>query len=174
MFYLLSVLLFSCNLGGSARLRGFEENYDRVENYAIDYFSNSLDSAVYYVGNLRLMPSDSINFNQKNIYRYALRGDTLNIYFKERILFNYLIKDGYISTGKIFYPFEDRIALWGQFKNNKIDGIVVSFSQNGDILEIMEFHNGKYKGHIYQWQHGSISSRRLSLSSPFENSVIER
>jgi hypothetical protein len=120
------------------------------------------------------MPSDSINFSGENIYHHVFRGDSLNIYFKERLLFNYAIKDGYISTGKIFYPFEDRIALWGQFKDNKIDGIVVLFNINGEILEIIEFRKGKYKSHIYHWHIGSASSRRLILHSPFENSVIDR
>ncbi len=143
--YLLFFVFFSCTNRGSRRFYEFENNYDRQENYAIDYFSNSRDSTVYYLGNLRLMPSDSINFSGENIYHHVFRGDSLNIYFKERLLFNYAIKDGYISTGKIFYPFEDRIALWGQFKDNKIDGIVVLFNINGEILEIIEFRKGKYK-----------------------------
>ena len=174
--YLISVLIALVFSGCLERQRvsrmKIESASIQSKEYIYDYFSQSIDSCVYYVGNIRLMPSDCVDFQGLNQYSELLKEDAFNIYFKKELLFSYSIKDSKILDGRVYYPFDEKIAIWGQFHNFKLHGLLILFDRNGEVLEIMEYKKGKYKYHRYHWMYLKTSGKKIRLSSPFDYQII--
>lgn len=141
-------------------------------NFVCNYFNQSVDSVVLYFGNLQLMPQDSVNFGGNNVYRHVLENDSLNVYFKNALLFSYGYSESGIDTVTVYYPFDGSVAYRAQFRKSRLHGQVVSLDKTGKILEVMMYKRGKYKYHLYHWIHSNIGKKKLFLESAFANPVV--
>lgn len=123
----------------------------RVRNYVFDFFRQEYDSIVYVVGGRFLMPGDSVSFI-KNEYLIDSTNEHLNIYFKNKLLYQYSIHNGKIEgEAYCFYPFLGSVALQGNFVQSRLHGLVFVQRQNGSMVEVMKFNMGKYVKHVYHW-----------------------
>ncbi len=132
-----------------------------------DFFRQEHDSVVYAIGSVFLMPSDSLYFNKKNEYTIKVSNPEngyLEIYFKKRLLYKYMLINHELNgTGFCYYPFSGDIALQGRFKDGKLNGLVFVQKEDGEIIEVMKFKEGKYLKHVYHWL--SFSKRSLRVRS---------
>ncbi|HBF88543.1 MAG TPA: hypothetical protein DDX39_07870 [Bacteroidales bacterium] len=142
----------------------FKKDTIKTDYSVIDYFRQERDSVVYVNGSVFLMPSDSLSFNGKNEYSIKVsnsKNGSLEIYFKNRLLYQYMLINNRINgTGFCYYPFSSDVALQGSFKEGKLHGLVFVQEGNGEIIEVMQFKNGKYVKHIYHWLSFSKKSLR--------------
>lgn len=148
--------------------------------FVFDYFRQEYDSIVYNVGCVFLMPSDSLSFTKKNEYTVKVLNSEdgyLEVYFKNRLLYKYMLINHEIKgTGFCYYPFSGNIALQGQFEEGKLNGLVFVQKENGEMLEVMKFKEGKYIKHVYHWL--SFSNKRLHdrsknrSSNPLRNDEV--
>ena len=121
-------------------------------NVIYDSFRQEYDSAVYNVGLLYLMPSDSVNLFKQN--NYTIEENEANglrfIYFKNHLLYKYQIKNSTINgKGYVYYPFSEQVAMQGTFKNGKLHGLLFVMDNNGAILELLRYKKGKFKRYVY-------------------------
>lgn len=119
-----------------------------------NYFTQRNDSIIFDIGSVFLMSSDSISLIG-NIY--CIKTDTVinqkEVYFKKKLLFKYETKNGKVNgIGYCFYPFLEKVAIQGQFKNEKLHGFVITQDENGKIIECMKFKNGVYKRHLFHFE----------------------
>lgn len=120
-----------------------------------DYFRQKSVSIVYDIGTVILMPSDSVSFKEDNLYRTKIT-DTVDgykeIFFKDKLLFRYEMKQGKIEgLGYCYYPFSSTIAIQGEFSNGKLHGLVFFQEENGKIIEAMKYKNGKFDELLFHW-----------------------
>jgi|SRR5690554_744928 len=124
---------------------------DSVEYFVFDYFRQVKDSAVTMVGRVMLINYDRLDIDT-NKYCFFKNNDLLVVKFKNEILYEYQINKNKITgIGICYYPFIEKTAMIGEFKNNKLHGLLYVFDRQGELLEIMKFRRGKYKKHVYFW-----------------------
>jgi hypothetical protein len=135
-----------------------------------DFFREQVDSNFTTVAGLHIIPFDSIAFEKDSArYRFIQTIDSLIIIYRERILYGYRYNsDGEICSGVLYYPFMNRAAIFGQFRNNRLHGIVCTFSKNGTLLDMMMYRRGTYKHHLYK--EGVPCSGRAKLFKKNETS----
>lgn len=119
---------------------------------------------MFTIGSIYLFSSnDDISFKapfEYNILRDDDKGK-LKVFLKDKLLYEYTLRDGIINgIGYCYYPFLGNVAIQGEFKNNKLNGLVIIMERNGEVLEIMEFKNGEFKKQIFQ---GTSSKKILKL-----------
>lgn len=140
---------------------GFSQN---TKEYVIfDYFRQEWDSTVFIIGPIALFSSkDDISFKEPFEYTLMRQNDKgkLEIFLKDKLLYEYTLRDGVVNgMGYCYYPFLGNVAIQGEFKNNKLDGLVFLMERNGEVFEIMEFKKGEFKKQIFK--QGTSSKRIL-------------
>ncbi|MFO7878586.1 MAG: hypothetical protein R6V52_00925 [Bacteroidales bacterium] len=183
---LIFFLLFNC-ICAFAQKKSFNKNYAFLQTDTVikscsvfDFFRQELDSNVYTVGSVFLMPPDSLYFNKKNEYIIKVsnpKNGHLKIYFKNKLLYKYMLINNEIKgTGFCYYPFSGNVALQGRFKKGKLNGLVFVQNENGEMIEVMKFKKGQYLKHIYHWLSFSKKSLRARSkkrsSNPLRNDEI--
>lgn len=135
-----------------------------TKSVIFDYFRQQYDSTIFIIGSVAVMRGDSLSFKTKNDYCIDSSDTELKIYFKNRLLYKYELHKGKIEgTGFCYYPFANAVAIQGQFKDSKLDGLVFVQSRDGSLIEVMEFKKGKYLKHIYHWL--SLDKKSLKARS---------
>jgi hypothetical protein len=180
-FYL---LIAACFLGINSYAQEpngrLNKSGEKLTNVIFDYFRQEHDSIVYLVGSTFLMPSDSLTFKDKNQYKVKVINPEkgyLEIYFKGYLLYKYeLLNNQVQGSGFVYYPFKKSVALQGRFANGKLDGLVFVQSQEGEMIEVMKFKNGKYINHVFHWlspSKNSLKRRSKNRSSnPLRNDEV--
>ncbi|HEY9700914.1 MAG TPA: hypothetical protein V6C58_00615, partial [Allocoleopsis sp.] len=97
-----SLLLLYCTHSfaqeNSFDLRNFSFRTDTTvkTEKVFDFFRQEYDSSVYVIGSVFLMPSDSLSFKVNNNYIIKVsnpKNGQLEIYFKDRLLYKYTLRD---------------------------------------------------------------------------------
>lgn len=121
-------------------------------NCIYNYFNGELCEPIYFMGYICLMPFDSLDVFGRNYYEVRETEDSLKIYFKECLVFEFQIVNGFVEgEGKCYYPFNNRVALRGSFKKSKLNGLTYVYDNNGAVIAGMRFRNNKYIKHEYFW-----------------------
>lgn len=126
------------------------------------------------------MPSDSLSFNQRNEYLVRVKDPEngyLEVLFRNRLLYKYMLINNEINgTGYCYYPFLGRVAIQGQFKEGRLNGVVCVLAKDGGIIECMKYKKGIYKKHIYHWLDSSSRSirekRKNRSSNPLKGDEV--
>jgi len=183
---LLFLLLFNC-INAFAQKKSYDVNNTFFQTDTVikscsifDYFRQEHDSIVYAVGSVFLMPSDSLHFNEKNEYTIKVstpENGHLEIYFKNKLLYKYMLINHEIrGTGFCYYPFSGNVALQGRFEEGKLNGLVFVQKEDGEMIEVIKFKEGKYIRHVYHWLSFSKKSSRARSknrsSNPLRNDEI--
>jgi len=136
-----------------------------------DFFRGQYDSVFTTIGGLEIIPFDSIS-RDVNTIRYDFRQtkDSLIVSYRNETLFSYKYNSkGQICVGILYYPFNRNIAIWGQFKESRLHGIVTTFLKNGTLLEVMMYKRGAYKYHMYRRGMPCMDRTKLFLKSETTN-----
>ena len=137
-----------------------------------DNFRSKVDSIFFDVGKIQLMNFSRIN-NNNNSFCISENEHLKVIKYQNEILFEYNLIDGTINgIGICYYPFLQKTAMIGQFKNGKLNGELYVFDSNGILIEVMIYKNGKYKRHTYFWNE-SLSRTKKNKKKYSSNPLID-
>lgn len=173
------LLLFVCNISLSqSKLDKDKISCDSIQYFVFDYFRQVKDYSVYDIGKVTLMNYEDFN-DSLNEYCVFKNQNLLVIKFKDEILYEYQISKGKVNgLGFVYYPFLDKTALIGEFKNDKLHGSLYVFDKKGILIEVLKYKRGKYIKHQYFWldSNTEVKSRKkiFNKTNPLNNYDIIR
>lgn len=156
----------------NAQMVEFDRNINRQIDTIYNYFTSEFVSDVYDIGRVRISP---VNLQQSLFHEIVDTSKNIyTVHYSGKIVFQYELSEGKINgMGYCYYSQSGNVAIQAEFKNDKLDGFVYVHDENGRLIEIMKFRNGKYKRHIYDFQiHDKKGLRMISKnrsSNPLRN-----
>ncbi|HBN05242.1 MAG TPA: hypothetical protein DD434_05565 [Bacteroidales bacterium] len=151
-----TLLLFVCTIGNAQK---------SIPDYKIDkdtsftalgfynYFTGGMDTNYFLMGQFILVSYDSIFDKGDNSYRIKIINPDdgkLEVYYRNKLLYMFPLKDGFVTgVGFGYYIADNRVALQGNFKNGKLDGLLFIFDYQKRVYECMEYKKGKFLKSIY-------------------------
>lgn len=131
--------------------------YDKDTSFNVigffNHFSGEMDTNYFLMGQFILVSYDSLFDNGDNSYRINIirpNNGKLEVYYRDKLLYEFPLKGGAVSgVGYGYYLDNNNIALQGNFKNGKLDGLLFIFNKEGKIFECMIYSKGIFKKSIY-------------------------
>jgi len=146
-------------VGTICKSQNFTDNYiyNKDTSYNVigffNHFTEEMDTNHFLMGQFILVSYDSLFDNANNSYRVNIirpNNGKLEVYYRDKLLYEFPLKDGIVSgVGYGYYLNNNRIALQGNFKNGKLDGLLFIFDEEGEIFECMKYSKGIFKKSIY-------------------------
>lgn len=151
-----TLLLFVCTIGNAQK---------SIPDYKIDkdtsftalgfynYFTGMMDTNYFLIGQFDLAPEYSIFDKGDNSYRIKVINPDdgkMEVYYRNKLLYMFPLKEGVVTgVGYGYYLNTNRVALQGNFKNGKLDGLLFIFDYDGSIFECMKYKKGIFLKSIY-------------------------
>lgn len=118
-----------------------------------NYFIGMMDTNYFLMGQFILVSYDSLFDKGDNSYRIKIINPDdgkLEVYYRNKLLYMFPLKEGVVTgVGYGYYLNTNRVALQGNFKNGKLDGLLFIFDYDGSIFECMKYKKGIFLKSIY-------------------------
>lgn len=139
-------------------IKGDSIIFESSSSEHMNYFTQEMTSSTYYFGNISLGDLNDLAYSSLKMTQIVRIHNESNcgnyfVYLNGNLLFDYEIQENAVQgVGKCYYLcFECPIVSIGLFSNGKLNGPLLVFDKEGNILEIQNYKNGKYKGHLYHY-----------------------
>lgn len=131
-----------------------------------DFFLEKFDSTIV------------VYFGDEEKYFHLLKYDTITkkgvykIYYEDKLAFRYeVLKNAPQGIGKMYDVSNGELILVGVFNDSRLDGPLLRYDEDGEVIYFAKFNNGKFQKFWYH--HAAIrNSSRKQLSRKTTNPLI--